>query len=281
LFADIWGHLTAIHDPEPQAGIRRKPALPERHPVDAYLAGKTLEDCMDPECHEAFGISGPPKEAPPPRDRDRNDNRRVPSHDEPPKQKKRNTRASKRRQTKVELQAELVELRAAAQEQSQAQLPASTAPAAVTALQLSGVRTTTQTQFQHWQSNTQYSQELNTQFGSLAPPQAQAQFNPYTHTRGFFPPTTFASAFEPPASAQGQWVDLSRAGPITGVGYSPGPAGMDGFVPSSLPPPVLDARIYPMLASQPLQPVHPSQQVPGQVNRWQCGPPGGWNTGQR
>ena len=73
-----------------QPGLRRKPALTGGL-LDDYLAGKTVQEAMDPESLELFGIAGPPKEPEAIRDRDRSDNRRVPSHDEPPKAKKKNT----------------------------------------------------------------------------------------------------------------------------------------------------------------------------------------------
>jgi hypothetical protein len=119
---------TGIQDPLPQAGLRRKTALPDTLPVGDFLAGKIIEDTMDPECHEAFGVSGPPKEAAaaPPRDRDRNDNLRVPSHDEPPKKRKSNTVAVAK-MTKAQLEAENASLRAAA-----SQLPVEVAVAKIT-----------------------------------------------------------------------------------------------------------------------------------------------------
>jgi hypothetical protein len=102
-----------IQDPLPQAGLRRKTALPDNLPLDDFLAGKTIEDTMDPERHEAYGVSGPPKEAAPPRDRDRSDNRRVPSHDEPSKKRRRaDTVATTTNKTKPQLLAENHALRA-------------------------------------------------------------------------------------------------------------------------------------------------------------------------
>jgi hypothetical protein len=57
----------------------------------------------------------------PPRDRDRSDNRRVPSHDEPSKKRRRaNTTATTTNKTKAQLLAENNELRAA---QTASQMP--------------------------------------------------------------------------------------------------------------------------------------------------------------
>jgi hypothetical protein len=91
-----------IQDPLPLACLRQKTALPNNLPLDDFLAGKTIDNTMDPECHEVYGISGSQKETSPSYDCDHINNRYVPLHDKPSKKRRCvNTAATMTNKTKV------------------------------------------------------------------------------------------------------------------------------------------------------------------------------------
>jgi hypothetical protein len=89
-------------------------ALRDNLPLDDLLAGKTIEDIMNLERHEAYDVSSPPKEAAPLCDHARNNNCRIPSSDEPSQKRRHaNTTASTTNKTTVQLLADNHELRTA------------------------------------------------------------------------------------------------------------------------------------------------------------------------
>ena len=73
-----------IYDPVTLPGRRRRLAVPDPY-VDDYIDGLTVQDILNPEANEPFNVEGPPLLVAPaaPVDRDRYDNRRIPSYDEP------------------------------------------------------------------------------------------------------------------------------------------------------------------------------------------------------
>lgn len=90
----IHGFVAVIRDPYVRSGRRRprKAALTEAQELEAYLQGNQGA-ALDPVREEVWGINGRPRDPlqqpVEPRDYNRSDNRRIPSHDEPPKQRKR------------------------------------------------------------------------------------------------------------------------------------------------------------------------------------------------
>jgi hypothetical protein len=88
----------AINDPLSVAGLRRKKAVPDQLSANEVIANLTAIDILNPNRTERYPLSGRPKPpAPrPAQDRDRYDNRRVPSHDEPRPTKKPAARGARK-----------------------------------------------------------------------------------------------------------------------------------------------------------------------------------------